>query len=60
MAGTSPATDGAWKPTNLLVVQFPDADAMNSWVGSSDYAEMVALVSQSAVMSIVAVSTHDE
>ena len=52
--------DGAWKPTNLLIVEFPDADAMNNWVGSRDYADMVALVSQSAVMSIVAVSTHHE
>ena len=50
--------DGAWKPTNLLIVEFPDADAMNSWVGSSDYAAMVELVSQSAVMSIVAVTSH--
>lgn len=52
--------EGAWKPTNLLIVEFPDADAMNSWVGSSDYAEMVELVSQSAVMSIVAVTSHSE
>lgn len=52
--------DGAWKPTNLLIVEFPDADAMNSWVGSNDYAEMVELVSQSAVMSVVAVTSHRE
>ena len=52
--------DGAWKPTNLLIVEFPDAESMNSWVESSDYADMVALVSQSAVMSVVAVSTHSE
>ena len=52
--------DGAWKPTNLLIVEFPDADAMNNWVESSDYAEMVELVNQSAVMSVVAVTTHSE
>ena len=52
--------DGAWKPTNLLIVEFPDADAMNGWVESSDYAAMVALVSQSAVMSVVAVTSRSE
>jgi len=52
--------DGAWKPTNLLIVEFPDADSLNSWVESSDYAEMAELVSQSAVMSVVAVTSHSE
>ena len=51
---------GGWKPKNLLIVQFPDAAAMRSWVGSSDYQEMVDVVSQSAEMSTVAVSTHNE
>ena len=51
---------GDWKPKNLLIVQFPDAEAMRSWVGSSDYQEMVEVVSQSAEMSTVAVTTHSE
>ncbi|MYA84966.1 MAG: DUF1330 domain-containing protein [Acidimicrobiaceae bacterium] len=51
---------GDWKPKNLLIVQFPDAESMRSWVGSSDYQEMVEVVSQSAEMSTVAVSTHSE
>lgn len=52
--------DGPWKPTNLLIVEFPDGDSLNSWVGSSDYAEMAELVSQSAVMSVVAVTSHSD
>jgi len=52
--------NGGWKPKNLLIVQFPDAEAMQSWVGSSDYQEMVEVVSQSAEMSTVAVTTHSE
>lgn len=52
--------EGDWKPKNLLIVQFPDAGAMRSWVGSSDYREMVEIVSQSAEMSTVAVATHSE
>lgn len=51
---------GGWKPKNLLIVQFPDAAAMRSWVASSDYREMVEVVSQSAEMSTVAVTTHSE
>ena len=50
--------DGAWKPTNLLIVEFPDAESLNSWVGSSDYAGMLELVSRSAEMSIVTVTPH--
>ena len=51
---------GGWKPKNLLIVQFPDADAIHSWARSTDYEEMVAVVSQSAEMSTVAVSSHSE
>ena len=52
--------EGGWKPKNLLIVQFPDATAMRSWVGSSDYRAMVEVVSQSAEMSTVAVTTDSE
>ena len=52
--------DGDWKLKNLLIVQFPDVDAMHSWVRFTDYDEMVAVVSQSAEMSTVAVSSHSE
>lgn len=52
--------EGGWKPKNLLIVQFPDAAAMHSWVGSSDYRDMVEVVSQSAEMSTVAVTAPSE
>ena len=51
---------GSWKPKNLLIVQFPDAESMRSWVASDDYQEMVRAVNQSAEMSTVAVTPHSE
>ena len=50
--------EGDWKPTNLLIVEFPDADAMNNWMQSADYADMMAVVGQSADVSTVTVVPH--
>ena len=52
--------EGSWKPKNLLIVEFPDAESMRNWVASDDYREMVRVVSQSAEMATVAVTPHSE
>ena len=46
---------GDWKPKNLLVVEFPDKDALNAWTSSGDYADLVEVVSQSADLRAVTV-----
>ena len=50
--------EGDWKPTNLLIVEFPNSDAMNNWMQSADYADMMTIVSQSAEVSTVTVVPH--
>ncbi len=47
---------GDWKPKNLLVIEFPDKDALAEWMGSGDHAEVVELVGQSADVRAVTVA----
>ena len=47
---------GDWKPKNLLAVEFPDKDALDSWTGSDDYADLIELVGRSGDLNIVTVA----
>lgn len=47
---------GNWKPTNLLIVEFTDKDALDNWTKSGDCADLIELVGRSGELSIVTVA----
>ena len=34
---------GHWKPERVVIIEFPDMDALNAWYNSSEYQPLIAL-----------------
>lgn len=47
---------GDWKPKNLMIVEFADKDALDSWTKSDDLADLMELIGRSGPLSAVTVA----
>jgi len=47
--------EGHWQPRRLVIVEFPDKEALQAWYGSAEYAPLLALRQQAAQTNLVAV-----
>ena len=47
---------GDWKPKNLMIVEFADKDALDSWTKSEDLADLMELIGRSGPLSAVTVA----
>jgi uncharacterized protein (DUF1330 family) len=48
--------EGAWVPSRLLVIEFPDMNAVHAWYQSPIYQQAKALRAGAADMNIVAIA----
>jgi uncharacterized protein (DUF1330 family) len=46
--------EGEWRPGRLVVIEFPDMDALKAWWDSDEYAELAALRRAASRGSLVA------
>ena len=37
---------GHWTPERVVIIEFPDAEALNAWYASAEYAPLIALRKQ--------------
>ena len=42
-AGKVDLVEGTWKPTNLVIIQFPSLEEAHQWYQSEEYADLLAL-----------------
>ena len=42
-AGPPQIIEGSWKPSRIVILEFPNADAFRSWYASSEYAPVLRL-----------------
>lgn len=47
--------EGTWKPHRLVVIEFPDMEALRSWYYSPEYAPLLALRQPAATDHLLAV-----
>ena len=47
--------EGTWQPARLVVIEFPDMDAVKAWYSSPEYAPLLALRQPAATDHLVAV-----
>jgi len=53
--GAHQVLEGDWKPTRLVVLEFPDMDALMGWYNSPDYAPMKAIRQEASKSRLIAV-----
>lgn len=53
--GASEVIEGEWTPRRVVVIEFPDADALRRWYNSGAYQGIVGVRWASADASVVAV-----
>ncbi len=53
--GTTETLEGAWRPSRLVILEFPDMDAARAWWASPEYAEAKALRNAAARSEMLAV-----
>ena len=53
--GASEVIEGEWTPRRVVVIEFPDADALRGWYNSGAYQGIVGVRWASAAASVVAV-----
>jgi len=41
--GSHEVLDGTWKPTRVVIVEFPDMDALRAWFESPEYQPLITL-----------------
>jgi uncharacterized protein (DUF1330 family) len=41
--GSHTILDGAWRPTRVVVIEFPDMAMLNAWYHSPEYQPLIAL-----------------
>ena len=51
--GTVESLEGDWRPTRLVIVEFPSAERARAWWASPDYAEAKALRQATSEGSLV-------
>ena len=47
--------EGKWKPTRLVVIEFPDRAAIDAWYASPEYAPLIPLRHRAAETDLVVV-----
>jgi uncharacterized protein (DUF1330 family) len=47
--------EGDWQPSRLIILEFPDMDALRQWYGSDDYQVLLKLRQSAARTNLVAV-----
>jgi uncharacterized protein (DUF1330 family) len=53
--GAHEVLEGAWRPTRLVVLEFPDMAALKRWYDSADYKPLIAERKAAAATDVVAV-----
>ena len=53
--GASEVFEGGWRPNRLIVLEFPDMDALRRWYQSDDYQALLRIRQSAARSNIVAV-----
>jgi uncharacterized protein (DUF1330 family) len=53
--GASEAFEGDWQPSRLIVLEFPDMDALQRWYQSDDYQALLRIRQSAARSNIIAV-----
>ena len=44
---------GHWKPERVVVIEFPDMDALNAWYNSAEYQPLIKLRQQCAIDMLI-------
>lgn len=47
--------DGTWKPTRVVIIEFPDMSALKAWCESPEYQPLIALRRAAATDVLIAV-----
>jgi uncharacterized protein (DUF1330 family) len=53
--GAHAVLEGNWRPTRLVVVEFPDRAAIDAWYASPDYAPLIPLRHRAAESDLLVV-----
>ena len=53
--GRHEVLEGTWQPARVVLIEFPDMDALKAWYASDEYAPLLALRQPAAVDHLVAV-----
>ena len=53
--GTPEVLEGGWRPSRMVVIEFPSMQHIRDWFASPDYAPLLALRKSAAVVHLVAV-----
>ena len=46
--GSHEVLEGEWKPTRVVIIEFPDMAAIKTWYGSAEYQPLIALRQEAA------------
>jgi uncharacterized protein (DUF1330 family) len=52
--GSHEVLDGAWKPTRVVIIEFPDMAMLKSWDHSPDYQPLIELRRRAATDVLIA------
>ena len=53
--GNPVALEGNWRPERVVVVEFPNKEALTTWYNSAEYAPLIALRQSAADNNLIAV-----
>jgi uncharacterized protein (DUF1330 family) len=53
--GAIETIEGTWSPTAIVIVEFPDADAVKRWYASPEYAEALKVRDKALRRNLIAV-----
>jgi uncharacterized protein (DUF1330 family) len=53
--GSHEVLDGAWKPTRVVVIEFPNMSALKAWYDSPEYQPLIALRRGAATDVLIAI-----
>lgn len=51
--GTTEVLEGGWRPSRLVIVEFPTVEAARAWYGSERYQEVVRVRHETAESQLV-------
>jgi len=54
-AGSHEILDGTWRPTRVVVIEFPDMAALKSWYDSPEYQPLIAIRREAATDVLIAI-----
>ncbi|HUC60904.1 MAG TPA: DUF1330 domain-containing protein [Alphaproteobacteria bacterium] len=56
--GAHERLEGTWTPTRLVLLEFPDMDALKRWYASAEYVALIKLRQSAAFTDVVAVEGY--